>query len=97
MPKWLILYGTCQTVVDFKQRAIQPRPAVRGEIARIQFYMADTYRLRLSRQSRLFCAWARQFPVSDWERLRDQRITALQGHGNPYVQTPAIIAQRCPA
>lgn len=92
------MYGTCETVVDFKQRAIQPRPAVRGEIARIQFYMADTYQLRLSRQeSRLFCAWARQFPVSDWERLRDQRITALQGHGNPYVQTPVVIAQRCPA
>lgn len=90
------MYGQCQTIIDFKQRAIQPRPAVRGEIARIQFYMADTYRLRLSRQdSRLFCAWAHQFPVSQWERLRDSRIVALQGYGNRYVQQPDAIKQRC--
>jgi len=92
------MYGQCQTVVDFKLRAIQPRPAVRGEIARIHFYMADTYQLRLSRQDvRLFCAWAKQFPVSDWERLRDERITAMQGYGNPYVQQPAVMARRCPS
>lgn len=92
------MYGQCQTIVDFKQRAIQPRPVVRGEIARIQFYMADTYQLRLSRQeTRLFCAWAKQFPVSDWERLRNRRIVALQGYGNPYVQQPDAVKQRCPS
>ena len=92
------MYGQCQTIVDFQSRAIQPRPAIRGEIARIQFYMADMYRLRLSRQeSRLFCAWAKQFPISPWEKLRDSRIVALQGNGNPYVQQADTIKRRCPS
>lgn len=90
------MYGQCQTEVDFKRRAIQPRAAVRGEIARIQFYMADTYKLRLSRQdTQLFCAWARQYPVSDWERVRESRIQALQGRGNIYVADPKALQKHC--
>jgi len=90
------IYGQCETVVDFKRRAVQPRAFVRGEIARIQLYMSQTYQMRLSRQDlRLFCAWARQHPVSDWERLRDRRIVALQGHGNRYVSEPGAVDERC--
>ena len=90
------MYGQCETEVDFKRRAIQPRVAVRGEIARIQFYMADTYALRLSRQDKqLFCAWARQHPVSDWERVRERRIKALQGRGNTYVSDPNTLRKHC--
>jgi len=90
------MYGQCETAVDFKRRAVQPRPDVRGEIARIQFYMADTYSLNLSRQeTRLFCAWAKQHPVSEWEVIRNKRIIALQGQGNPYVSSPAKSGARC--
>ncbi|OWT77079.1 MULTISPECIES: endonuclease [unclassified Achromobacter] len=80
------MYGQCQTAVDFKNRAVQPRPEIRGEISRIQMYMATTYSLKLSKQDRqLFCAWSRQYPVSTWEQERNRRIVSLQGSGNRYV------------
>ncbi len=90
------IYGECQTVVDFKQRSVQPRPEVRGRIARIYFYMHETYDLRMSRQDRqLMCAWARSTPVDEWERRRDSRIKARQGNGNHFVTDPAATARFC--
>lgn len=80
-------YGQCDFEVDFKARVAEPAEAIRGDIARIYLYMADRYRLRLSRQQRrLFEAWHRTDPVDDWERQRNQRIRAIQGNGNPYVE-----------
>ncbi|KAF0805852.1 EndA [Alcanivorax sp. S71-1-4] len=79
-------HGQCDVRVDFAQRTVQPRAAFRGQIARTYFYMADRYDLRLSSaQQRLFMAWDRQYPVSDWERERDRRVAARMGHGNPFV------------
>lgn len=79
-------YGACPTKVDFKQRVAEPRDEVKGFVARVQFYMHDRYRLRMSRQQQqLFIAWNRQFPVTAWERERDRRIAKIVGHSNPYV------------
>ncbi|GGY23239.1 endonuclease [Paludibacterium paludis] len=89
-------YGQCSTVVDFKARRVQPREAVRGRAARITLYMHQRWSLSMSRQDRqLMCAWARQFPVDDWERERDRRIVALQGEGNPLVSDPSALARVC--
>lgn len=30
-------------------------------------------------------AWHKQFPVTEWERERDRRITKRMGHHNPFV------------
>lgn len=90
------MYGQCQTVVDFKERRVQPRKEVRGRIARIQFYMAARYDLKLSREDqRIFCAWARAYPVDAWERQRDERIVKLQGNGNPFVSDAGAITKVC--
>lgn len=90
------MYGQCETIVDFKTRRIQPRKYVRGRIARIQFYMVERYRLKLSREDRrVLCVWARAYPVDDWERARDQRIRTLQGNGNHYMTDPAAIQRQC--
>lgn len=90
------IYGQCQTVVDFKLRAVQPRPEVRGRIARIYMYMHDTYSLRMSRQDKqLMCAWARSMPVDQWELTRDRRIVARQGNGNRFVTDPKAVANYC--
>ncbi|MEP2942451.1 MAG: endonuclease [Sneathiella sp.] len=81
------LYGNPDFEVDFKRRIVEPRPEVRGDIARIYFYMADRYKLRLSsKEKKLFEAWSKQDPVSEWERKRDQMIQAVQGNHNPFVQ-----------
>nr|WP_306767920.1 deoxyribonuclease I [Martelella alba] len=80
-------YGQCEMKIDFKNRLAEPPERARGIIARTYFYMRDRYRLRLSpQQTRLFEAWDRRYPVTRWECLRDQRIQAVQGNANPYVQ-----------
>lgn len=79
-------YGACDVEIDFKQRVIEPRPEVRGQIARIYFYVFDRYNLRMSRkQERLLMAWNAQHPVTGWERLRDERISRIAGHHNPFI------------
>lgn len=79
-------YGMCDFHVDTKARKAQPRPKVRGDIARIHFYMRDTYDVRLSEQQiRLFSEWDRVDPVDDFECTRDARILKYQGNRNPYV------------
>ncbi|MCY1462670.1 hypothetical protein D9M71_804700 [compost metagenome] len=46
-------------------------------------YMADRYRLRLSKlDRRVYEAWNHQNPVSDWERWRNQSNTYAMGWGN---------------
>ena len=79
-------YGACDFEVDFKGRVAEPRPEIRGDIARIYFYMAATYGIRLSRrQRRLFEAWGRQDPVDAGELERERRIGEIGGAGNLFV------------
>jgi len=79
-------YGRCDFEVDFKARKAEPTEMVRGDIARIYFYMRDQYGFKLSRQqTRLLESWHRSDPVDKWERLRDRRIRKVQGYGNPYI------------
>lgn len=80
-------YGSCDVEIDFKARKAEPAPYLRGDIARTYFYMRDTYGVRLSKQQRrLFEAWAKQDPVDDWERKRNDLIEVRQGNRNPYVE-----------
>ena len=81
------VYGKPDFEVDFKARKIEPRPEIRGDIARIYFYMASRYKLRLSKQdTQLFTAWAKQDPVSAWEKEKGRTVSILQGNKNPYVE-----------
>lgn len=79
-------HGRCDVKVNFKQRAVQPRDEIKGRIARLYFYMHDRYDLRMSdQQQKLMMAWHKQFPISQWERERDNRIAKIMGHANPFV------------
>lgn len=79
-------YGACDAETDFKGRKFEPREEVRGQIARVYFYMHDHYNLKMSsQQEKLFIAWNATFPVSHWEKERDQRIALVMGHSNPFV------------
>jgi deoxyribonuclease-1 len=80
-------YGQCDMKVDFKEKVAEPPARARGAIARTYFYMRDQYDLTLSRQqTQLFNVWNKQYPVTDWECERDERIAKVQGNHNPYVQ-----------
>ncbi|MEA3640339.1 MAG: endonuclease [Lamprobacter sp.] len=79
-------YGACDIRIDAGSRRAQPPDALRGDIARIMFYMRDTYGFRLSWQDeQLFTAWNNLDPPDAWELKRQQRITRLQGMENAYV------------
>jgi deoxyribonuclease-1 len=79
-------YGQCPMVVDFKARQVQPPKRSRGAIARTYLYMADQYKIKLSKsQKQLMKAWDKTYPVNSWECERDSRIANKQGWNNPYV------------
>lgn len=84
-------YGpSIDTEVDFKAKVFEPRPEVRGDIARIYFYFRAKYGFQLSRQqTQLFKAWDKTDPVDAWERERNLAIQAIQGDSNFYVGDPS--------
>jgi len=86
-PGEALAFGRCD--LELQDRKIEPRPDIRGDIARTYFYMDAAYPGRgiLSRQDRkLFEAWDAEDPVDDWERERARRIEARQGNKNPFVR-----------
>lgn len=79
-------YGLCEFKVDRENRRAEPADHMKGDIARIHFYMRDQHGLKLSaQQERMFGIWHRSDPVDTWEIVRDERINAIQGNSNPWV------------
>ena len=79
-------YGACDIEIDFKAKRAEPREAIRGDIARIYFYMHKQYNLKMSaQQEKLFKAWAKQDPVDEWEQMKNNKVKAIQGNGNPFI------------
>lgn len=79
-------YGTCSMIVDFRQKKVQPPARTRGTIARAYLYMSDTYNITLSnRDSKLYDAWSKQHPPSQWECKRNTLIKKLQGNENRFI------------
>ncbi len=76
-------FGKCD--VEIENRKVEPRPSVRGDIARTYFYMNSVYPGRgiISRKNRkLFAAWDRSDPVDKWECKRARRIERIQKNRN---------------
>lgn len=81
--------GGCDFELDVRARTAEPRPAVRGELARAYLYMHATYGVPLSDEARArFVRWHRADPPTVFERERNRRIAALQGNENPFVTHP---------
>lgn len=83
-------YGRCGTRVDRAADRVEPRDAVKGDVARIAFYMAERYHVTLGdTQLALLKQWAVQDPVDKWELERDKRVGQHMGWRNPYVAQAA--------
>ncbi len=77
----------CQLFLDKKRRRLEPPPSKRGMIARTYLYMKDTYPFTLSaEETALYWQWHQRYPVTPAERERNEKIFALQGRKNHYVQ-----------
>lgn len=87
-------YGACDFEVDFRKRTVEPRPAVRGRIARTMFYMKDTYDIEIFAQlGKRLLQWHRQYPPTDEEKRRNAVIDELQGTRNKYIDSPDIASK----
>ena len=83
------LYPACDFELDRRRKVVEPRPQVRGEIARSMFYMANEYGLKIrSRLGKTLVRWHRDDPVSDEEKRRNDVIEKIQGNRNPYIDHP---------
>ena len=79
-------FGACDMEID--NRVFEPRPAIRGDVARIYFYMESAYPGRGivgKKQWKLLKAWHRADPVSEEERALGLKIRSIQGNENPFV------------
>jgi len=77
----------CGFLVEKSAFRFEPPDEVKGDVARVVFYMADTYQVPLSfHQKRLLLRWSDEDPVGDWERKRNILIYNLQGNSNPYIE-----------
>jgi deoxyribonuclease-1 len=81
------VFGPCD--LEIEDRKIEPRPDIRGDIARTYFYMHAAYPGRgiiSERNRKLFEAWDTEDPVDERERERVRRIEQRQGNKNPFVR-----------
>lgn len=79
-------YGACEFEVDSRLRIAEPRDDVKGQIARIYFYMHQRYGLVFPEAlQRRYMQWNALYPVTEWEVERDRRVARVMGHSNPFV------------
>lgn len=73
-------YGACDFEVDRSNKTVEPPLNVRGDIARVYFYMQNKYGLKLlDKTQRLMQHWNEIDPISEWEKKRVRRIEEIQG------------------
>jgi len=79
-------FGSC--AMKISNRKAEPPTNARGVIARSYLYMQHTYpKYAMSKQQQqLMDAWDKQFPVTQWECKRAERIASLQGNDNPILE-----------
>ena len=78
-------YGLCDFEVHGK--IAEPKEDIRGDIARIYFYMEATYGITLTDEERsLFIMWDKQDNISQWEKVRAERIRKIQGNENKFIK-----------
>lgn len=86
LPKTAPAHGACPVRIDFGRQLTEPRAEIRGDIARIYFYMADRYAIKLTaREQTLFLRWHDQDPVDESERRLNQQLAQHMGWPNPFV------------
>ncbi|PCI30184.1 MAG: deoxyribonuclease [SAR324 cluster bacterium] len=68
-------YGECKFEVDFKANKAYVKPNIKGDIARIYFYLEETYGVKISKnEKRILEVWTKTDPVDAWERKRTDII-----------------------
>ena len=73
--------------VDFKNRIVEPKKDIRGNIARTYFYFEKRYGMRISSsQKKLLNVWNKSDKVDSWERKKNNLVGKIQGNKNPFIK-----------
>jgi len=80
-------YGACEFNVLFKQKRARVREEIRGVIARDYLYFNQHHKMKLSKQElQKFTIWNKQYPPSEWEIERNNKIAKIQGNVNLFIK-----------
>ena len=80
-------YPGCDFEINTPLKTVEPRPEVRGDIARTYFYMEWRYGVYIPmEQRRTLMHWHQVDPVDDWERERSAAIFDPQGRPDPFLR-----------
>lgn len=86
-----VIQPSCDFEHDLLRKLSEPRPLARGNLARSIFYMHSEYNLPIPpAMVMLLKHWNRADPPSRHEQMRNQRIEAIQGTRNPFIDQPAL-------
>jgi len=84
------MHGGCD--IEFGGRAMEPKESIRGDIARIHFYMSYLYKIPLSKsQEEMLRSWNRADPPDEWEMGRNSLVEMIQGNRNPFVDQHDLV------
>lgn len=81
-------YGPgCDFEVDFAADVAEPPPSIRGDVARVHFYMIGAYGIEVDpAYLQVLKKWHREDPVSAEEKAYNRWVKSIQGNTNPYVE-----------
>ncbi|NCB38422.1 MAG: hypothetical protein EOM80_06585 [Erysipelotrichia bacterium] len=68
------------------------RPQSRGNIARAIFYFSTRYAKRIApSEEEVLRKWHQEDPVDVHEKSRNERVEAIQGNRNPFIDKPEFV------
>lgn len=70
---------------------VEPRDAVKGNVARAIFYMHIEYGLPIVGQLQMFKQWHQIDPPDAEEKARNDKIASLQGNRNRFIDDPGQV------
>ncbi|MCH8173410.1 MAG: endonuclease, partial [Proteobacteria bacterium] len=82
----VLVFGRCDFEYSRELGIAEPAPEVRGDVARVWFYMRDTHGVVFTPgEEEMFQEWSEGDPVGEWEIERNRRIYCEQGTFNSYI------------
>lgn len=79
-------YGLCDFEINFKEQTAEPKPNIRGDIARTYFYMEWKYGIPVPENRRkLYESWNQLDPPDTFEIRKNEIIEKIQKVKNPFI------------
>jgi endonuclease/exonuclease/phosphatase family metal-dependent hydrolase len=92
--------GDLDAYSEDRPDVFEPREGHEGDLARAVFYFYTVYPGRAGPIARIatdgvetLYRWHLQDPPNDWERRRNDRVAAVQGTRNPYIDHPELVCR----